>query len=142
VDVVQAFAADLSQIRMIIWRVTSKSRATCAIVFAARDPSPVLGLLLGVPFSRGSYVRQLVINLGFSDRLRRTKGKGSSSSVLDSESLSWIAGALRHSPRVEGFDALAFQRFLLEQAAPFLEREYAGFALQAREPAAETRLAK
>jgi LysR family transcriptional regulator, low CO2-responsive transcriptional regulator len=37
---------------------------------------------------------------------------------------------------------VAFRRFLLEQAAPFLEREYAGFALQAREPAAETRLAK
>jgi DNA-binding transcriptional LysR family regulator len=37
---------------------------------------------------------------------------------------------------------IAFRRFLLEQAAPFLEREYAGFALQAREPAAETRLAK
>jgi transposase len=58
----------------------------------------------GVRFSR-VYVRQLVINLGFSDRLRPTKGTGPSSSVLNSEALSWIAAVLRHSPRVEGFDA-------------------------------------
>jgi hypothetical protein len=37
---------------------------------------------------------------------------------------------------------VAFLRFLLEQAAPFLDREYAGVALRAREPVAEMRLAK
>jgi hypothetical protein len=60
--------------------------------FAARNLRQCCGLLLGVPFSR-VYVRQLVINLGFSDRLRRTKGKGSSSSVLDSEALMDCRGA-------------------------------------------------
>jgi len=50
-------------------------------------------------------VRQLVTNLGFPDMLRLTKGTGPSSSVLDSEAISWIAAVLRHSPRAQGFDA-------------------------------------
>jgi hypothetical protein len=37
---------------------------------------------------------------------------------------------------------VAFLRFLLEQAAPFLDREYAEFALQTREPTAEKRSVK
>jgi transposase len=60
----------------------------------------------GIHFSR-VYARQLMIDLGFSDRLkaRHQKAQSTSSRVLNSEALSWIAAALRHSPKAEGFPA-------------------------------------
>jgi transposase len=60
----------------------------------------------GIEFSR-VYVRQITIDLGFADRLtaRRNQPTISTSLVLAPATLSWIAAALRHSPRVEGFDA-------------------------------------
>jgi transposase len=60
----------------------------------------------GVDFSR-VYVRQIMIDLGFGNRLtaRRDRTTTSNSPVLAPATLSWIAAALRHSPRVEGFDA-------------------------------------
>jgi transposase len=60
----------------------------------------------GVDFSR-VYVRQILIDLGFADRLkaRRSQTTTSNCPALTSDTLSWIAAALRHSPKVEGFDA-------------------------------------
>lgn len=60
----------------------------------------------GVDFSR-VYVRQIMIDLGFADRLtpRRGQTTPSKSPVLAPATLSWIAAALRHSPRSEGLDA-------------------------------------
>lgn len=60
----------------------------------------------GIDFSR-VYVRQIMIDLGFADRLtaRRNRTTNPSSPLLAPATLSWIAAALRHSPRVEGFDA-------------------------------------
>jgi transposase len=59
----------------------------------------------GTDFSR-VYVRQIMIDLGFADRLKIRRGKTttSHSRVLTPEALSWIAAALRHSPKVEGLD--------------------------------------
>jgi transposase len=60
----------------------------------------------GIDLSR-VYVRQLIIDLGFSEKLktRRSQTTISKTSPLTSETLSWIAATLRCSPRVEGFDA-------------------------------------
>jgi len=66
----------------------------------------VIGRRFGVQFSR-VYVRQIVINLGLAERLKARVGNAdpSTSPVLIPTTLSWIAAALNHSPRVEGFDA-------------------------------------
>jgi transposase len=60
----------------------------------------------GVGFSR-VYVRRIMIDLGFADQLKSRRGQPtiSTPSALTPATLSWIAAALRHSPRVEGFDA-------------------------------------
>jgi transposase len=58
-----------------------------------------------INFSR-VYVRQIMIDLGLGDRLTaRDRTTTSNSLLLTTATLSWIAAALRHSPRVEGFDA-------------------------------------
>jgi transposase len=59
----------------------------------------------GVDFSR-VYVRQIMIDLGFADRLKARRDQTMNSNpALTPAALSWIAAALRHSPRVEGIDA-------------------------------------
>lgn len=59
----------------------------------------------GVRFST-VYVRQLTIDLGVHDRMRSFKEPMHRiPTVLDNEALSWIAAALRHSPRLHDFDA-------------------------------------
>jgi transposase len=60
----------------------------------------------GIHFSR-VYVRQITIDLGFADQLtaRRNQTTIPRSPLLAPATLSWIAAALRHSPRVEGIDA-------------------------------------
>jgi transposase len=52
-------------------------------------------------------VRQLIIDLGFSEQLntRRSQTTISKTSPLTSGTLSWIAATLRCTPRVKGFDA-------------------------------------
>jgi transposase len=61
---------------------------------------------LGISFSR-VYVRQLIIDLGFSDRLKpkSTSHVGSSSQVSTATLMSWVASALRHSPKAQGIEA-------------------------------------
>jgi transposase len=52
------------------------------------------------------YVRQLMINLGVHYRMRTFKAPMRRAPViLDDEALSWIAAALRHSPRLHDFDS-------------------------------------
>lgn len=59
----------------------------------------------GVRFST-VYVRQLTIDLGVHDRMRQFKEPmRRPPAVLDDEALSWIAAALRHSPRLHDLDA-------------------------------------
>ena len=52
------------------------------------------------------YVRQLTINLGVHDRMRSCKTPiRRAPGILDDQALSWIAAALRHSPRLHDFDS-------------------------------------
>jgi transposase len=76
----------------------------------------------GVSFSR-VYVRQLTLDLGLADRLtvRREQAPSVTPPVLDSEALSWIAAALRHSPKLEGFDA---DRWTNERLRTAIERRF------------------
>ena len=76
----------------------------------------------GIRFSR-VYVRQLMIDLGFSDRLkaRHQVARDSNSCVLNSEARSWIAAALRHSPKAEG---LLADRRTNERLRAAIERRF------------------
>jgi transposase len=59
----------------------------------------------GAKFSR-VYVRKIIIDLGFGASLsEQGMGEGGGAvSVLDAAGFSWIAGALRHSPKAVGFE--------------------------------------
>lgn len=68
------------------------------------------------------YVRQLTINLGVHDRMRSCKTPiRRAPGILDSEALSWIAAALRHSPKVHDFDSSVWTN---ERLKTIIERKY------------------
>lgn len=76
---------------------------------ADRWSNPKLQALIerqfGVRFST-VYVRQLTIDLGLHDRMRpRRTPVRRPPGVLNDEALSWIAAALRHSPKAQDIDA-------------------------------------
>jgi transposase len=76
---------------------------------ADRWSNPKLQIVIerqfGVRFST-VYVRQLTIDLGVHDRMSKVNAPmRRRPTVLDDEALSWIAAALRHSPRLHDFDA-------------------------------------
>jgi len=68
------------------------------------------------------YVRQLTINLGVHDRMRsfRTPMRRAPG-ILDDEALSWIAAALRHSPRAHDFDSSVWTN---ERLRTIIERKF------------------
>ena len=76
----------------------------------------------GLSFSR-VYVRQIIIDLGFADRLkpRRDSSLESSTHELTSEILFWVAAALRHSPKAEGF---ASDRWTNERLRTAIEHRF------------------
>ncbi|HEX7911693.1 MAG TPA: winged helix-turn-helix domain-containing protein [Paraburkholderia sp.] len=68
------------------------------------------------------YVRQLTINLGVHDRMRSFKAPmRRAPGILDDEALSWIAAALRHSPRLHDFDSDLWTN---ERLATIIERKF------------------
>jgi transposase len=77
----------------------------------------VIARQFGLCFSR-VYVRQIIIDLGYADRLtvRSAQAIRQDPPVLDSIALSWIAAALRFSPRAKGFDADRWTNELLRTA--------------------------
>jgi len=76
----------------------------------------------GRKFSR-VYVRQIIIDLGCADRLRRRRNvlTESGPGILKSEVVSWVSTALIHSPRVQGFEA---DRWTNERLRAAIERHY------------------
>ncbi|WP_089164905.1 winged helix-turn-helix domain-containing protein [Caballeronia sordidicola] len=76
----------------------------------------------GLSFSR-VYVRQIIIDLGFPDRLkpRRDSSLESRTRELTSEILFWVAAALCHSPKAEGFAA---DRWTNERLRTAIERRF------------------
>ena len=89
-----------------------------------RWSNPALQALIERQFGRRFstvYVRQLTINLGVHDRMRTFKAPmRRASGILDAEALSWIAAALRHSPRLHDFDSDLWTN---ERLATIIERK-------------------
>jgi transposase len=73
---------------------------------------------LGISFSR-VYVRQLIIDLGFADCLVHKSSRppvNPSSQVSTATLTSWVAAALRHSPRAQGIEADSWTNERLREA--------------------------
>jgi len=77
---------------------------------------------LGVSFSR-VYVRQLIIDLGFADCLKPKTSSyvGPSPQVSTATLMSWVAAALRHSPKAQGIEADSWSNERLRAA---IERRF------------------
>ncbi|MFM0647024.1 winged helix-turn-helix domain-containing protein [Paraburkholderia bryophila] len=75
----------------------------------------------GVLYSR-VYVRQLTIDLGVHDRMRSFKTPmRRAPGVLHDDTLSWLAAALRDSPRLHDFDA---DRWTTPRLITLIERKF------------------
>jgi transposase len=79
----------------------------------------VIGREFGIVFSR-VYVRQLIIDLGFTDCLVHKSSSGSlvgpGTQVTTAALTSWVAAALRHSPKAQGVEADSWTNERLRKA--------------------------